>query len=188
MLKATLALVALLAALVAVPAPAGAVGEVETPICYNYIFVADYQWHFLCVNPKDLSCPVYTVVSNHPDYPRGEPRCVVDVPAASGPALAAPRCYMWGQDLDYSHWVCYDLRASDCNVWLETRSGASSWRTCVVGVPTVEFGSNCILVGQDLDYSHYLCYAPGDLSCPVWTETRGGYGGPQRACLTHVTA
>ena len=185
-MKAHLALAAILSALLLVPAPAAGAAEdaAAASLCYNYLFVHDYQWYFLCVNPKDVSCPVYTVKSNDPRTPSGEPDCLVGVPAADeSSVIPSARCYKWAQDLERSYYVCYDLADKACMVYLLTTGGWQSQKTCLVSIPTADFATGCILFAQDLDYSYYLCYAPGSLSCPVYTERHGGYGDPTRSCV-----
>lgn len=49
-----LALASLL--LLAVPSPAAAADVGQK--CVNYMYVADYQWYYVCVDPKDASCVV----------------------------------------------------------------------------------------------------------------------------------
>lgn len=174
MLKASVALLALVTALVAVPAPANAAADAEVgTLCYNYLFVADYQWYFLCVNPKDASCPVYTVRSNHPDYPRGEPDCVAGVPAVAASDGVALRCIWTGQDLDYTHYVCFDLRAQDCQVWQERRSGGHTTTSCLVALPGAAIEGRCVFEFGDLDYRTEVCYG-GDVFCPVYFQHSSG--------------
>jgi hypothetical protein len=125
-MKVALALLALLSASLLVPAPAAA--DAALPTCVNYAYAADYMWYYACYDAKDLSCPVYTAVSNDAGRTFHSKECVVELGVFQAPA-------------------------------------------------------RCVLVAQDLDYSYYVCYAPGDLSCPVYTERHGGYGDPTRRCV-----
>lgn len=125
-MKAFLALSALLAALVFVPSPAQSVDAGELR-CVNYAYAADYNWYYLCWNARDLSCPVWTAHWN--GYQFSNKECVVEGPTTTA---LSPRCVQYGQDLDYAHFVCYDLRDSECPVYLLRESSGHSVRTCLV--------------------------------------------------------
>lgn len=167
MLRATLALLALSVSLV--PAPASA--EVAPPYCYNYLFVHDYQWYFVCADPRQPTCPVYFVKSNHPSYPRGEPQCVVDAPFASN--VGEVRCVPTGQDMDYTHHLCVDLSRADCQVWQERRTGGHTLTRCLVSLPALAIDGQCVVEFGTTDHRTSLCYG-GDVLCPVYFQGANG--------------
>ena len=163
----TLALAALLLATAFVPLAAAT--DAGAGLCYNYMYVADYQWHYVCVDPKGGTCAVYTYRSN--GVVNGEPDCVVDAPAT---AVTAERCTMLFTDLDYSTWLCVDKTNGSCPVWLERRSGGTVvGTTCLVlpggAVSTTQPEAWCIPTSGGLDYHSFLCVDLANLRCPVYT-------------------
>lgn len=124
-MKPALALLALLALPLA--GTASAADAPSLGACVNYAYVADYQWHYLCVEPADTSCPIYTRVSNGVAW--GPKECLVEPPAVSSDLLA-PRCILFAQDLDYSHHACVDTRDASCPVYTLRTSGGHSDKWC----------------------------------------------------------
>lgn len=180
-MKTPLVLVALLA-LAAFPAPASAVGEVGK--CVNYMYVADYQWYYVCVDTRSASCPVYTIRSNGASW--FDKQCLTP---RLGDVSAPPRCVQWGQDLDYSHYVCYDLGSPTCAVYLLTTSGSYQHKTCIPGlfapaadVKELDVGEigGCVNWANDLEYAYWVCVKPFDPDCQVFVGRTGGY--PPQPC------
>lgn len=148
-------------------------------VCYNYLFVADYQWHWVCVDPKGGTCAVYTSRSNSP-YSPGEPDCPVDAPATPAPN----RCTMLFTDLDYSTWLCVDRSDASCVVSVERRSGGTVVSRACYGVPPLSsagFETTCIPTSGGLDYHSFLCVDPSNPKCAVYTLTSSDWG-VQKKC------
>ena len=162
----TLALLALLLATAFVPL-AGA-SDSSAALCYNYLYVADYQWHYVCVDPRGGTCAVYTYRSNGVvNSPRD---CVVDPP--TGTAAGPEPCTRLFTDLDYSTWLCVDKTNAGCPVWLERRSGGTVTGTTCVGPggdASAPLEVACIPTSGGLDYHSFLCIDGGNLRCPVYT-------------------
>lgn len=111
---------------------------------------------------------------------------LVPAPAAATDASALPTCVNYAYVADYNwYYACVDAKNLSCPVYTARSHDAGrtfSSKDCVVETDAFSPAARCVLVAQDLDYSHYLCYAPGDLGCPVYLETRGGYE-PSRTCI-----
>lgn len=161
----TLSLAVLLLATAFVPLAGAA--DAGAAVCYNYLYVADYQWHYACVDPRGGTCAVYTYRSN--GVVNSPKDCVVDAPTTTE---APDRCTMLFTDLDYSTWLCVNPRDAECPVALERRSGGTVvGRTCVglgdvSGAPTA---AACVPTSGGLDYHSYLCVDLGNPRCPVYT-------------------
>lgn len=97
-------------------------------LCYNYMYVADHQWYYACVNPKGGTCAVYTYRSN--GVWNSEPDCVVDAPAAATEAWDG--CVFVGQDLDYEHYACVAPADPSCPVYTKRVSGGTVERNCLL--------------------------------------------------------
>lgn len=120
------ALLAALVPLLLVPAPAQATDAPDPAWdgCVQYMYVADYHWYWICVAPRDLSCPVYLKEQHGVTVTK---ECV-----AGGPELESrPTCVWVGQDLDYTHYLCVDPFDPSCPVYAKRTDGSSTWRTCV---------------------------------------------------------
>lgn len=126
-MKPVLALLLLLALPLAASA-AQAADAGEAGACVHYAYVADYQWHHLCVEPEDASCPVYTRVHNGASW--GPKECLAELPAVGTDALA-PRCVPVAHDLEHSYYACVDARDASCPVYLLRKSGGTEEKTCV---------------------------------------------------------
>lgn len=156
------ALAALLAA--ALAPPAAATGA-PPGLCYNYLYVADYQWHYVCVDPRGGTCAVYTYRSN--GVWSSEPDCVVDAPRTAG----GDGCVFLAQDLDYRHYLCVNLTDPQCAVYAKRVSGGHETRTCIAGggLAAAEPEATCIPTSGGLDYHSFLCIDAGNPRCPVYT-------------------
>lgn len=95
-----------------------AAGATAPPECVEYLYVADYHWYWVCANPKDLGCPVYTK-EQHGMTVRKE--CVL--PELSGADLAAS-CIPTSGGMDYHSYLCVDPKDPKCAVYTLT---ASDW-------------------------------------------------------------
>ena len=122
LLTSALALLALSLA-PAVPA-AGDVGSAWDG-CVQYAYVADYHWYWVCVNPKDPSCPVYTKEQHGVTVTR---ECV-----ALGASTVAPEphCIPTSGGLDYHSFLCVDAGDPKCPVYTLSSSDAGIRKDCV---------------------------------------------------------
>lgn len=171
----TLSLAFLLLAAAFSPLAGASASTSTSGLCYNYAYVADYQWHYVCVDPRGGTCAVYTYRSN--GVVDGPKNCVVDAPTA---AQGGDPCTRLVTDLDYSSWLCVDKTNGGCPVWVERRSGGTvTSRTCL-GLPedgaAVQSGATCIPTSGGLDYHSFLCVEPGNPKCPAyqtWADDSG---------------
>ena len=168
----TLSLAALLLATAFVPLAGAA--DTSADLCVNYMYVADYQWYYACVDPKGGTCAVYTYRSN--GVWNSEPDCVL---RKSSSTETWDGCVFLAQDLDYSHYVCVAPRDPSCAVYTKRVSGGHEVRNCV-GVPlaTSQPEAWCIPTSGGLDYHSYLCVDAGNLKCPAyqtWSNDWGTY-------------
>lgn len=118
---------ALVALLLAVMPPAAAEVENQWDGCIQYAYVADYHWYWICVAPRDTSCPVYTKERHGMTYYR---ECVVERPTFDTQAVQF--CIPTnGGGLDYHSHLCVDTSDLRCPVYHESASDWGVRRTCV---------------------------------------------------------
>jgi hypothetical protein len=127
MTRPILAFTALAAlALLAVPAPAAAADPLAAGKCYEYMYVADYHWYYVCVEPKGGLCAVYFQERHGVTWTPKD--CLVDAPSTVD---FEPLCIPTnGGGLDYHSFLCVDLGSLDCPVYTEAHTDSGIRRTC----------------------------------------------------------
>ena len=123
-MKLALALAALLAAAALLPAPAEAADPLDAwDGCVQYAYVADYHWYYVCVNPRDASCPVYFKERHGMTWTR---QCAVET---SSDLL--PKCIPFANDLEYQYDLCVEPRDLQCPVYVHRHNGGYGTKHCV---------------------------------------------------------
>jgi hypothetical protein len=141
-------------------AQSGAVGN-----CVLLAFVHDYQWTYLCVEPKNTECAVYIKrvvgVTESRD-------CLVGVPATN--VVASCVLVMYVADYQWTY-LCVDPKNTDCAAYIKHVSGVTETRTCLVGVPAASpaDAGTCVPTSGGLDYQSYACVEPKNAGCAVYT-------------------
>jgi hypothetical protein len=128
MTRPILALCALAAlALAALPAPTAAASDpLAAGKCYEYMYVADYHWYYVCVEPKGGLCAVYFQERHGVTYTPKD--CLVDAPATAAPG---PTCVPTSGGLDYHSFLCVDAGDRGCPVYTLASSDAGVVKTCI---------------------------------------------------------
>lgn len=119
MLKTVLA-TALALALVGIAAPAAA----APPECVQYMYIDDYHWYYVCANPKDTSCPVYTKEQHGATVTE---RCVT---FETTTGLPGATCVPTSGGMDYHSYACVDASNPKCAVYTLTSSDWGTQKRC----------------------------------------------------------
>ena len=117
--------------------------------CVQYMYIADYHWYWVCVAPKDPSCPVYFKEQHGVTVTK---ECVVETrPDAA--ALAAPEaaCIPTSGGLDYPSWLCVDPSDPKCAVYTVTTSDWGVQKRCYGVLGATAAGAGNPLEDHDRD-------------------------------------
>jgi hypothetical protein len=123
MIRSALTLAALAGALFAAPF-AAATDAPAWDGCVQYAYVADYHWYWVCVAPKDLSCPVYFKEQHGVTVTKS---CVVESGGVASPEVT---CIPTSGGLDYPSFLCVDAGDARCPVYTITTSDWGVRKTC----------------------------------------------------------
>lgn len=120
--------------LMALPAPAAtAAGEAELD-CVEYLYVADYHWYYVCVDPKGGTCAVYFQERHGMTWTPRE--CLVPLGEAPAMPAATSICVPTnGGGLDYYSQACVNPGERRCLVSNEYSTDAGGYRRDCHGAP-----------------------------------------------------
>ena len=117
--------------LMAVPAPtASAAGDVAAIGCVQYMYIADYHWYYVCVDPKGGLCAVYFQERHGMTWSAKQCLVPLDDAAPSAVSPAAVCVPTNGGGLDYHSQVCVDAGDRRCLVLQEYSTDAGYVRKC----------------------------------------------------------
>lgn len=91
--------------------------------CVNYAYIADYQWYYLCVDPKSSECKVYQKRVVGVTETR---TCLVPTAAPAD----AGTCVPTSGGLDYQSYACVDAKDPGCAVYTLSHTDAGAEKRC----------------------------------------------------------